>query len=134
MRRHQSGLWAFIGVVALLVVGCGGGGSSEPEVNLSVDQTSQLIESEADLQLVDVRTQEEWDEGHIAGAIHIPVDELGGRLSELDKTKPTVTYCAAGGRSARALNLLEQEGFNTKGHLAKGIRGWMAAEKEVVTD
>jgi phage shock protein E len=62
---------------------------------------------------VDVRSAEEWAQGHVAGAIHIPVEQMPERWTELAalKDKPVVLYCQSGGRAAAALQVLQQHGF-----------------------
>lgn len=73
--------------------------------------------------VIDVRRKDEWDGGHLPTARHLPVDELPGRLSEVerwaggDKSKPIVVYCASGGRSGRAQATLAQAGFT---HVVNG--------------
>jgi NADPH-dependent 2,4-dienoyl-CoA reductase/sulfur reductase-like enzyme/rhodanese-related sulfurtransferase len=64
-----------------------------------------------DYVLVDVRTGEEYKNGHVAGAINIPVDELREKLSSLDKSKTIVEYCQVGLRGHVADRILSQNGF-----------------------
>lgn len=78
--------------------------------------------------LVDVRTQPEWDAGHVPGAVHIPMDEIQSRLGELESHKdgPVYVICASGARSTRVSQQLRNEGYqavNVKG----GTKGWQAA-------
>ena len=62
--------------------------------------------------LLDVRTAKEFQEGHLPGAINIPVDQVAGRASEIGPvTTAVVTYCFSGARSARAAAALKQLGF-----------------------
>ena len=63
--------------------------------------------------IIDVRTDNEWNNGYIKNAKHIPISELKKRLSEIQafKDKPVFTYCAAGKRAERAKNLLIENGF-----------------------
>lgn len=61
--------------------------------------------------VLDVRTREEFDAGHVAGAHHLPVQELAQRLSELPLHRPIAVYCRSGGRSASAAALLKQAGY-----------------------
>lgn len=139
--------WLIFGLVFVLAMAAGCGGSKEEgdgtdgasddaaapaDPNLTVEQTLAKIKDVEGLQVLDVRTDEEWNEGHLVGAIHIPIQELETRLAELDKSRPVLTYCAAGGRSKRALDLLDKEGYSTEGHLAPGIRGWKKDGQEVV--
>lgn len=62
--------------------------------------------------LLDVRTQEEYDEDHADGFVHIPVDELRDRMSELDPEKPVYVMCQSGLRSYIASRILMQNGFD----------------------
>jgi len=64
--------------------------------------------------LLDVRTKEEFDNGHLEGAINIPVDSLRERLSELDPSKPIVEYCQVGLRGYIADRILTQNGFTVQ--------------------
>jgi len=76
--------------------------------------------------IVDVREDDEWNEGHIAGAIHIPLKQLNGRLSELQQYKDTsiITQCRSGGRSAKALDVLKAAGFSKVYDMEGGIVAW----------
>lgn len=74
------------------------------------DKAKALVKSGA--KLVDVRSKSEHDAGHIPGSLHVPLQELSGRLAELgDKQKPVVVYCASGMRSASAASVLKKSGF-----------------------
>lgn len=64
-----------------------------------------------DYMLLDVRTDEEFANGHIKGAVNIPVDDLRSRLNELDKSKTIVEYCQVGLRGYIADRILSQNGF-----------------------
>ncbi|SHI73218.1 CoA-disulfide reductase [Parasporobacterium paucivorans] len=66
----------------------------------------------SDFVLVDVRSKIEYENGHIEGAINIPVDELRDRLGELDKNKKIVEYCQVGLRGYVAERILKQNGFD----------------------
>jgi phage shock protein E len=61
--------------------------------------------------ILDVRTAEEFSGGHYANALNIPVQVLPVRLVELDKARAVVVYCASGGRSRMATEILIQAGF-----------------------
>jgi phage shock protein E len=61
---------------------------------------------------VDVRTPQEFNEGHIPSALNIPLDQIMGRLDELEGVEgPVVLYCRSGNRSGMALHILQAEGF-----------------------
>lgn len=89
--------------------------------------------TQKDVQLVDVRTAEEYNEGHIKNAQNI--DFLGENFEEgiakLDKSKPVYVYCKSGGRSTMAGNRLADLGFTTIVNLDGGITKWQAKGKPV---
>lgn len=70
--------------------------------------------------ILDVRSSEEFRSGAYRGAINIPLGDLGPRLGELAKDRPVVLYCASGGRSAMAAQILKQAGFSDV-HNAGGL-------------
>jgi sulfur-carrier protein adenylyltransferase/sulfurtransferase len=76
--------------------------------------------------VVDVREQDEWDEGHIAGAVHVPRGHLESRIERLapDTSRPVVVYCSAGNRSAFAAKTLEELGYEDVVSLAGGFTDW----------
>lgn len=80
-----------------------------------------LIEDGA--QLVDVRADHEWDAGRIAGATHLPLDELAERAGEIDRERPVVLYCRGGNRSTMAASALAEAGYEAM-KLSEGIVGW----------
>lgn len=77
-----------------------------------------------DFTLIDVRQPEEYKEGHIPGAILIPLDKLEDELTRLDINKEAIVYCFAGNRSARAAAILSNYGFKKIKNLTAGIKGW----------
>jgi len=79
----------------------------------------------ATVQLVDVRYPNEWEAGHIDGALHIPQDYIFDRIGELDRATAVVTVCRSGSRSAEAAEDLDGEGFEVR-DLRGGVLGWVA--------
>lgn len=85
-------------------------------------------------QLLDVRTKEEWDEGHLVGATLVTVTEDGfleKAKAALDTEKPVVVYCRSGKRSAIATKQLREAGY-TVYEIQGGISAWLEAGKPVV--
>lgn len=81
--------------------------------------------------LLDVRTQAEYDQGHINDPVLIPVDELEGRLDEIAQYKniPVLVYCRSGNRSLTASNILLENGFTEVHNLLGGIGAWNEYKK-----
>jgi len=75
------------------------------------------------LQLVDVRQRDEWEAGHIEGAVHIPDVELAERVDELDRSRPVITLCRAGTRADEAAEWLRGQGFDAQS-LEGGLVVW----------
>jgi len=91
---------------------------------VSAEEASSLIGGGA--LLVDVREDGEWEAGHVAGAVHIPLGDLAERADELPDDRQLVLVCRLGGRSARATALLTSSGFDAV-NLAGGMQAWAAA-------
>ena len=81
--------------------------------------------------LLDVRTCDEYNAGHIANAINIPVDELRSRLAELPKAKNIFIYCEAGLRGYLAQRILKQNGFEKVANLSGGYNLWKTCMAEI---
>ncbi|MBX2973428.1 MAG: rhodanese-like domain-containing protein [Flavobacteriales bacterium] len=90
--------------------------------------------AKGNVQLIDVRTPQEWGTGHIEGALHIDWfdDDFKDRVAKLDKARPVRLYCAAGGRSEEARELLRGMGFTDVLDLDGGISAWKKAGAPVV--
>ncbi len=80
--------------------------------------------------VLDVRTVEEYAEGHIAGAVNIPHSELADRLDELEfePSEEIIVYCRSGRRAAVAESILAEAGFTGVRDLEGHIQGWQAKE------
>jgi len=75
--------------------------------------------------LVDVRTEEEFKNGHVDGAVNIPLNKIPDRINELKKLgEPLVFCCMSGGRSDQAVRYLKQNGFNN----VHNVGGWQDAK------
>ncbi len=90
-------------LLAVPALGC-------PTPDISPLRARELVAGGA--RLVDVRSPEEFADGHVAGAVNIPVDEIAQRLTKLEpRDRAIVVYCRSGFRSSRARKLLEAAGF-----------------------
>ncbi|HEX2142076.1 MAG TPA: ThiF family adenylyltransferase, partial [Candidatus Limnocylindria bacterium] len=91
-----------------------------------VDIPEALRLAEAGYRVVDVREPFEWQAGHVAGALHVPLGELQARFeAEVpDRSTPLLLYCRSGARSGRAADYLAQRGYSGVVNLAALIEGW----------
>lgn len=80
-----------------------------------------------EVSVIDVRGANEWAEGHLPTATHIPVGHLADRLQDIPRDKPIVLQCQGGGRSSIAASLLQRLGVNNVINLEGGITAWAAA-------
>lgn len=86
-----------------------------------------------DVMILDVREQYEWDEGHIAGAVHLPLGDLPLRFEELDPDQDLYVICRTGGRSFRAVQWLIGQGYSAF-NVAGGMGAWQDAERPMVSE
>ncbi|WP_438431257.1 rhodanese-like domain-containing protein [Gorillibacterium sp. sgz500922] len=73
--------------------------------------------------LVDVREPDEWEEGHIEGATHIPLGELAQRLGELPRDRELIMVCRSGSRSGLACEYMESLGYDVV-NMTGGMTAW----------
>lgn len=92
---------------------------------LTLLQATQLL-NKGKVTVVDVRTADEFKSGHLRQSKNIPIDQLGARASELDKSAPVLVVCAAGARASRAASLLGRAGFENVYVLGGGFNEWQS--------
>jgi NADPH-dependent 2,4-dienoyl-CoA reductase/sulfur reductase-like enzyme/rhodanese-related sulfurtransferase len=92
------------------------------------DEVKQLPETAF---LLDVRTNAEFEAGHIPNAVNIPVDEIRDRMQEIPTNRPVYIYCEAGLRGYLAQRILRQTGYETVANLSGGYVSWKAANQEM---
>jgi len=98
---------------------------------VSVTEAAQRINEGAFL--LDVRTAEEWNQAHVAGAVRIPLDELKSRLAEVPVDQDVLIICRSGNRSGQARDLLRAAGLKRTTSISGGINAWMAKGLPVVS-
>lgn len=104
-----------LGVLCLLLCSCGDSKDSK-EIKpgkITCSEMKEIMEQDNNPRLIDVRTKEEYDEGHLDGAINIPVDNIG-QIQTFDSVHtdtPIIVYCRSGQRSARAKEELFKLGY-----------------------
>lgn len=111
--------------------------SCSPSDNASVTQISPkesagLIANDFGV-IIDVRSVAEWNNKHIPGATLIPLSDLKSRMGELEqyKNKQIIMQCAVGGRSSKAVEILQEAGFNNVSNMNGGLVAWEKAKLPV---
>jgi rhodanese-related sulfurtransferase len=107
--------------------------SQQPAVKkVSLDEFDKM-RKEKDAVVLDVRSREEYEAGHIAGSVNLPINakDFDEQVKKLDKEKTYLVHCAMGGRSARASAKMKEVGIPKLFDFSGGIRAWREAEKPV---
>ena len=105
--------------------------------DLGVQEASELIQDNQGNQsfvIIDVRTPEEYGDGHIENAVNIDFysDTFRDDLDKLDKNKTYFIYCLSGNRSGKTMDIMAELGFKEVYNLSVGIKGWIAEGLPVV--
>lgn len=96
-----------------------------PDAEITAAEAGRLLQDSGwRITLLDVREPHEWDICRIEGARHIPLGDLVERLHELDTADEIIVYCLMGGRSRKAINILNDAGFRKLRNMSGGIRAW----------
>ncbi|MEM1441251.1 MAG: molybdopterin-synthase adenylyltransferase MoeB [Verrucomicrobiota bacterium] len=99
--------------------------SDSPEMSeIDVHELKSRLEKPEPFVLLDVREPAEVEVAKLDGSVLIPLGELSKRLGELDPAAETIVHCKAGGRSAKALSILNEAGFENACHVRGGINAW----------
>jgi len=121
-----------LALLPLIITACAKQQASKQQFkNADTEEFAQLAADTSGVQLLDVRTAEEYAEGHIAGAVLIDVHTdafLATARERLTEGKTVAVYCRSGRRSATAAKMLANEGY-TVVNLKSGILGWIKAGK-----
>src|SRR5713101_5287845 len=99
--------------------------ASVPQI--TVHDLATMREERADLVVVDVREVAEWDDGHIAGAVNVPMSQALSRMGELPADRPKAVLCAGGLRSSSVISALRRAGLTDCYNVAGGMREWVKA-------
>ena len=116
MRRVIERLLPILLITAVLLSGCGSSddqASNTGYTQISQDEAMEMMGQDDDHVIVDVRRQDEYDEGHIPGAILIPNESIGEEMPEQlpDKNQIILIYCRSGNRSKEAAQKLAEMGY-----------------------
>lgn len=136
--KRSEAMWgglALACLAALVAVTAAHAGDS-PTAPIEARELVERIEENQAPLILDVRTKQEFDAGHIPGALHIPHDEVANRLAELpeDKSSEIVVHCQSGRRAGMARTVLEKNGYTGVRDLAGHWKAWSASGRPVEKD
>jgi rhodanese-related sulfurtransferase len=102
--------------------------------HLLAQQAAQWLKTDKNVVVLDVRTPAEFRTGHLKNAVNVDytAPDFEQQLAKLDKAKPYLLHCAVGGRSTKALPVLQKLGFRDVRHLDGGLQAWQSAKLPVV--
>jgi glyoxylase-like metal-dependent hydrolase (beta-lactamase superfamily II)/rhodanese-related sulfurtransferase len=98
---------------------------------MAPDELRERLREGSQLTVLDVRRPPEWREGHIEGALHVPLAELPARAGELPQDAPLAIICASGYRSSIASSVLERMGIRRVSNVVGGMTAWTAAKNPI---
>jgi rhodanese-related sulfurtransferase len=114
----QIGVLIVVALIIYLILQMGGG-------RISVSEAHALYQNGAFI--LDVRTQEEWDDFHAPNTTLIPLDQLASRLSEVPRDRQIVVVCRSGNRSQQGRDILLNAGFERVTSMTGGLNEWRAS-------
>lgn len=135
MKNNRSVIFTLLLLISGTLMGASacnmaGGGSGEVKT-INADSFEGKMKELKTYQLIDVRTPEEYAEGHLAGSVNLSANDASFEqaIEKLDKNTPVLVYCLSGGRSASAAKTMQGKGFKTIFNMEGGIMAWRKAHK-----
>ena len=112
-------------LIAVLIVGFLFYSRAQANIPTISPEEAREYLNDSNYQFIDVRTDSEYESGHILNSIHIPLHQIQDRLSEIDslKNKNIIAYCRSGARSSKATKILVEAGFDVL-NLSGGVLSW----------
>jgi len=132
-KLYMKKIFVFLGIVLpLLVLSCKSEVKEDPKI-VTPEEMQTILELD-DVQLVDVRTPEEYKEGYIKNSQNIDYQSptFDDDIKKLDKSKPVILYCKSGNRSAKCAKKLIEAGFEQVYELEGGITEWKYKGLDVI--
>jgi phage shock protein E len=127
-----SNSWPMIGLLAVMLAACtppaDGSKPGAGQEIISAKELAEQIQLKRAPLIVDVRSEKEYAEAHIPGAVNIPYDQLGDRLAEIDaaKTDEIVVHCRSGYRAEIAEKVLSEAGYSNVRDLDGHMNAWQS--------
>lgn len=125
----QIGLLVVVGVIIYLILLVGGrtGGETPASLPSEISVSEAFTKYQNGTFVLDVRTQEEWDEFHAPNTTLIPLDQLASRLNEVPRDREIVIVCRSGNRSQQGRDILLNAGFEQVTSMQGGLNEWRAS-------
>ena len=125
-------LFTIISGVFILMSSCVIG---QNQNDISIKELKNKIASDNYI-LLDVRTSEEYNNGHLKGSINIDYfsDDFSDEISSLGLESPILVYCRSGNRSGKAMNIMYDLGFKEVKNLIGGYKSWISAENLIIKE
>lgn len=122
-----------VAMIAIAGIFLFGNGSESKTLAANINVSEAVTRFNEGAFLLDVRQPEEWVDGHIEGAILIPLGELQSRLSEIPTDRDVLIICRSGNRSSNARDILRAAGLERTTSIVGGMNAWIADGLPVIT-
>ncbi len=123
----QIAVLAVVALVIFLILQMGGARNNTSSLPAEISAGDAYAKYQSGAFVLDVRTQEEWNEFHAPNTTLIPLDQLPARLNELPRDKEIVVVCRSGNRSQEARDILLNAGFQQVSSMTGGLNEWRAS-------
>jgi len=123
----QIALLAVVALVIFLILQMGGARNNTSSLPGEISVSDAYAKYQSGAFVLDVRTQEEWNEFHVPNTTLIPLDQLPARLNELPRDKEIMVVCRAGNRSQEGRDILLSAGFEQVTSMTGGLNEWRAS-------
>jgi rhodanese-related sulfurtransferase len=128
--KHTVQTLILVFFITTLSISCGKGSGDDS----SLVTPEELSLKQEEIILIDVRTPQEFEQGHLENSVNINIADRSFKeeVGKLDRSEPVYVYCKVGGRSAKAASILREMGFEEVYDLEGGIRNWEKSGMKVV--
>ena len=124
MGKFILKLWVMsIAMIVTMATGCSNSMGEASKVDVSIEQAFKMWQNKEAI-IIDIRTPQEYKEGHIPGVANIPLDQLAERNREIPTDKKVLLICRSGNRSSQGTSLLRSKGFGNVYNITKGMSSW----------
>lgn len=129
MDKYDIAIIAVISIMLIAALGCKRASASASIVEVQTGEALTMWRNEEAV-IIDIRTQDEYQEGHIPGAALIPLDQLGSRMNEVPRDRKVLLICRSGNRSAKGTSLLRSSGFDNVYNVTGGMLEWRGPQEK----